>query len=181
MIRANELPPSPFVTSLEPYLAHGQLDVLDVGCCAGRNANYLASLGHNVIGLSLDLEEVKGARDMAIEKGLSTRFVVGDARRLPFRKKFDLVVCTEVLHQLPQIDRELVIGGIQAATNPGGINIISDYCGDAVNALDETWLNDIYLGKGWNFHKNTFDRPSYQSFGAQTLVNSKAYLVAVKQ
>src|SRR5262249_59129570 len=46
------------------------------------------------------------------------RFEVADARRLPYRDEFDLVVSFNALHWVPEQDAAL--GSIRAALKPGG-------------------------------------------------------------
>src|SRR5262249_60085036 len=46
------------------------------------------------------------------------RFEVADARRLPYREEFDLVVSFNALHWVP--DQDAALGSIRAALKPGG-------------------------------------------------------------
>lgn len=72
--------PIPNVT-LPP--GHGRT-LLDVGCSWGRWTMASAARGYDAVGIDPSLGAIMAARRVARDLGLSARFVVGDARHLPF-------------------------------------------------------------------------------------------------
>lgn len=179
-MKPNLLPPSPFVRSLSSLLKEGPLRILDVGCCQGRNALFLAGLGHHVVGLSLRHEDLIAAQNIGSQVYPEVQYVTGDARKLPFSTVFDVVLCNEVLHQIPQNDRKSVISGIQSVTRPGGVNIVSDYVGDNPNATNPLWLTDQYPLEDWQLDIDIKKHPKVQ-FGTEMLLSSMVTMIAVKR
>lgn len=115
---------------LEQPVVHEILDGLPVGvaldaaCGTGRHAEYLASLGHDVIGVDSSAEMLEGAR----AKVPAARFHEGDLHALPLPDDHvDLVVCgLALMHvsDLAPVLRELV-----RVLRPDGNLVISDWRG----------------------------------------------------
>jgi ubiquinone/menaquinone biosynthesis C-methylase UbiE len=72
-----------------PYGAH----VLDLACGTGRHAVKLAKQGFVVTGLDFNNEFLKLARQASKKNGVQLKLVQGDMRSLPFRNKFESVIC----------------------------------------------------------------------------------------
>src|ERR1700742_1106606 len=99
----------------------GSERILDVGSGNGRTTAEIAARVPNgfVVGVDPSHDMVDFASSHfgpAVVPNL--RFEVGDARRLPFRGEFDLVVSFNALHWVPQQDEALRC--IHAALKPGG-------------------------------------------------------------
>lgn len=95
-------------------LVEGRQVILDIGCGEGTLARYLASGGHQVIGLD---------RDPAVlpPDSAGTHFMLGDATGLPFGDdSFDAVVSVMVLHQTRL---ELALVEMRRVVKPGGLII----------------------------------------------------------
>ncbi|MCK4718701.1 MAG: class I SAM-dependent methyltransferase, partial [Thermoplasmata archaeon] len=102
--------------------------VLDIGSGNGRNAIYLASLGHKVIGVDVVPEMVDVANKRAAQLDLILEFVVGDARELAFEEEMDGVVCIAALHHLPSPeDRSRAMEELWRVLKPGGIGLVSTW------------------------------------------------------
>ena len=67
--------------------------VLDVACGHGRIANRLAARGCEVTGIDRTPYFLELARADAAERGVAVEYVEGDMRALPWRDRFDCVVC----------------------------------------------------------------------------------------
>jgi trans-aconitate 2-methyltransferase len=95
--------------------------ILDVGCGNGKVTQEIAgrlSTG-SVVGVDASAEMVAfatGAFGPAVRPNL--RFEVADARRLPFREEFDLVLSFNALHWIP--DQESALGSIRDAMKASG-------------------------------------------------------------
>src|SRR5688572_30790702 len=95
--------------------------VLDVGCGDGKITAQIAARVPRGSAVGVD-----PSRDMiAFAAGRfgppvhpNLRFEVADARRLPYRDEFDLVVSFNALHWVPEQDAALA--SIRAALKPGG-------------------------------------------------------------
>lgn len=74
--------------------------ILDVGCDAGENALYLASLGHKVCGgVECSPLAIEKAKRKTVERDLEATFLVWDALELyPLGRKFDTVIDSGLCH-----------------------------------------------------------------------------------
>jgi trans-aconitate 2-methyltransferase len=98
----------------------GHERVLDVGCGDGRITAGIAERmpqGY-VIGVDASSDMIAFAREHGVPSHPNLQFEVCDARNLPFRGEFDLVVSFNALHWLPE--QALALRGIHAALKPAG-------------------------------------------------------------
>ena len=95
--------------------------ILDVGCGDGKITAEIAARvpRGSVLGVdpSRDMIAFASSR-FGPPAQANLRFEVADARRLPYRDEFDLVVSFNALHWVPEQDAAL--GSIRAALKPGG-------------------------------------------------------------
>ena len=95
--------------------------LLDIGCSWGRWSLAAAQKGYSVIGLDPSLGAVLAARRVAYSLGLSTSFIVADARFLPFRAGFaDIAFSYSVLQHFSRSDAERAIAEIGRTLRPRG-------------------------------------------------------------
>ncbi|MEM3577072.1 MAG: class I SAM-dependent methyltransferase [Candidatus Bathyarchaeia archaeon] len=70
---------------------------LDVGCAFGYGVSLLASLGYEAVGVDVSKFGVRQAK----KRNRANDFAICDVQwNLPFKRKFDLVICLEVLEHL---------------------------------------------------------------------------------
>lgn len=75
--------------------------VLDIGCNWGRWSIAAAKKGYRPVGIDPSLRAVLAARRVASQLGIEARFIVGDARKLPFKdESFDRVFSYGVYQHL---------------------------------------------------------------------------------
>jgi ubiquinone/menaquinone biosynthesis C-methylase UbiE len=103
--------------------------VLDVGTGPGRIAIRMAKLnpGFSIDAMDLSKNMLSLAERNAREQGVGdrVRFLLGDAKRIPFLDHtFDLVVCHNMLHQLP--DPVVTVREMNRVTKPHGAILIRD-------------------------------------------------------
>lgn len=66
--------------------------ILDVGCGTGRHAIELTKRGYHVTGVDLSASQLKRAAEKASAEGLQIKFLMHDARNLPFNGEFDTAI-----------------------------------------------------------------------------------------
>lgn len=152
--------PGSYVIKLVEMLGNVQgLAVLDAGCGEGKNSEYLADLGAQVLAIDVSHKAITNARARWTSRG-SVRYVVGDVRSVR-AGSFDVVIAYGMLHCLGS-ERELrdVIERLQKVTRPGGHHvacIFNDRHQDLAAAhpgfspllLPHDWYLDAYRGSGW--------------------------------
>ncbi|NJE07831.1 class I SAM-dependent methyltransferase [Thermococcus sp. M39] len=95
------------IEELEPYLMRflaNKGKVLDLACGAGGFSFLLEDYGFEVIGVDIDEDMLKKAREYKKERGSNVVFVQADAKKLPFKDhSFDYVlfVGDNVVHFTP--------------------------------------------------------------------------------
>ena len=106
---------------------HGALTILDIGCGTGAIPFRLGALGYRVTGSDLDAESIASCNEK--NKQPNVDFIVGDAKTMDLKRKFDVVIASEVIEHVPQ--PELLIKTMYRHLADGGIGIISipnGYC-----------------------------------------------------
>ena len=83
---------------------------LDIGCSWGRWSIAAAKKGYLTVGLDPSLGAIMAARRVAAQLGLPLRFVVGDARYLPFKNhSVETVFSYSVIQHFSYLDAERAI------------------------------------------------------------------------
>lgn len=112
--------PQPVIVALEESGAVSD-PVLDAGCGTGENTLYLASRGHEVLGIDGAPAAVAAARTKADERGLEAEFVEGDALDVAsLGRVFGTVVDVGFFHSLGDEERLTWAAQLRAALSPGG-------------------------------------------------------------
>jgi len=99
----------------------GSERILDVGCGDGKITAQIASRASkgSVVGVDPSRDMISFARSHFGPATLpNVQFEVADARRLPFKNEFDLVVSFNALHWIPE--QQTALGSIRSALVPGG-------------------------------------------------------------
>jgi SAM-dependent methyltransferase len=95
--------------------------LLDVGCSWGRWTLAATARGYKAVGLDPSLGAVMAARRVARSVGAQCRFVVGDARYLPFPDGwFDNVYSYSVIQHFSREDAALAVAEAGRILKPGG-------------------------------------------------------------
>ncbi len=118
-------PAKEFVSFFETYQkAHAW--VLDVGCGQGRDALFIARLGHRVTGID---QSPSGIRDMlkdAADECLGIEADIADIRDYLPPRAYDIVVIDRTLHMLKPDERLSVLQKLLTHTNEDGAVLIAD-------------------------------------------------------
>jgi SAM-dependent methyltransferase len=124
----------PLVTDLTGALERG-IDVLDVGCGAGRALNLMARTYPNsrLLGYDLSEEAISFARAEAADLGLTNlRFEVKDLSTFDNEMrepKYDLITAFDAIHDQARPDR--VLRGIYRALRQDGVFLMQDIAGSS--------------------------------------------------
>ncbi|OPX74989.1 MAG: tellurite resistance protein TehB [Methanoregulaceae archaeon PtaU1.Bin059] len=95
--------------------------VLDVGCGKGDNALFLASRGHEVLGVDMVEGVIEIARARAAERGLPATFIVHDILKVEeIGRTFDTVIDSGFFHTLSDQDRPLFVRNLLFVLGKGG-------------------------------------------------------------
>lgn len=96
--------------------------LLDVGCSWGRWTIAAHRRGYTAIGLDPSLGAVMAARRVAQQLNLSIRFLVGDARHLPFRSdQFAVTYSYSVIQHFAKADAARAVAEMGRVLSPGGV------------------------------------------------------------
>jgi 2-polyprenyl-3-methyl-5-hydroxy-6-metoxy-1,4-benzoquinol methylase/uncharacterized protein YbaR (Trm112 family) len=96
--------------------------LLDVGCSWGRWSIAAARKGFAVVGIDASLGAVMAARRVARQLGLDIKYLVADARFLPFRDgRFNAVYSYSVLQHFATEDTRAALREAGRVLSPGGV------------------------------------------------------------
>jgi SAM-dependent methyltransferase len=145
------------------------LRVLDLGSGTGRNANYLAGLGSDVIGLEISKTAVELARHRAQEEGLNVDYRVFDiGQPYPFEDEyFDLVLDVMSSNSLDEKGRAVYLEEVHRVLKQGGYFFLRGLCKDGdKNAKNLLKLSpgleyDTYLNKDMGLVERVFGEQDF--------------------
>lgn len=99
--------------------------VLDIGCGTGTLSLYLAARGNFVVGIDVSKKAIaiciRNANNLNLSRNIS--FLVSNFPHSSFKKKFDLVICSEVIEHIEH--DTVALKKIYELLNPKGIVILS--------------------------------------------------------
>ena len=95
--------------------------VLDVGCGTGEHVLMAADAGCEAVGIDIAPSAIRLAQAKASERGISARFLVGDARDLAsLDEEFDVVLDCGLFHVFDDEHRAPFVASLASATRTGG-------------------------------------------------------------
>lgn len=104
-----------------PLPPGGGRRLLDVGCSWGRWTLAAHAAGYDAVGIDPSLGAVLAARRVAAQAGVPARYLVGDARYLPFAAgTFDTAYSYSVIQHFSRDDAGRAVGEIGRVLRPGG-------------------------------------------------------------
>ncbi|MEZ5787512.1 MAG: class I SAM-dependent methyltransferase [Xanthobacteraceae bacterium] len=119
--------PNEFLVSVAPDIPQGK--VLCLGEGEGRNAVYLASLGHEVVAVDQSVVGLAKAQKLAAERGVRIQTIVADLDGFKIEaKSFQAVV--SIFCHLPTALWARVMTAAVAGLAPGGVFVLEAYTPD---------------------------------------------------
>lgn len=100
--------------------------VLDIGCGQGRDALFIARLGHRVVGVDLSPSGIADLVECAQSEGLQIDGVVADVATYVPDGIFDIVLIDRTLHMLDVAPRNAALARFLGHVGPGGYVLIAD-------------------------------------------------------
>jgi trans-aconitate 2-methyltransferase len=138
---------------------NGASRILDVGCGNGKITAEIASRAPQatVVGVDPSHEMVAYASaHYGAPVNPNLRFEVADARQLPYREEFDMVVSFNALHWVRQ--QEEALQSIHGAMKPGGRAQLRLVCKGARHSLEHVLEQTCFLPK-WEPYFQQFHQP----------------------
>ncbi len=137
--------PTPFIVDHFTQMTGSNLTILDVGCGQGRDAIFLAKLGHKVTGIDLSANGISDLEELAKESGLSIAGEVVDLCNYTPDGQFDVVLIDRTLHMLAENDRLAALSRLLGGVAKNGQVFIADERSNisgfmgVLEASDVTW------------------------------------------
>ncbi len=100
--------------------------ILDIGCGQGRDALFIARLGHHVTAVDFAPAGVDDLVKDALSEGLSIDGVVADIRNYELPSTFDVIVIDRTLHMLAEAERITVLKRLIKHVTREGFVLIAD-------------------------------------------------------
>lgn len=105
--------------------------VLDVGCGTGSTIHTLAKKYGNsvhIFGIEPSEDMISQARTKLAGMSDTVKLIVASSEDLPFKAgKFDIVLCSLVLHHLPMAAKKKTLAEIHRVLKPGGVLVLTDW------------------------------------------------------
>jgi ubiquinone/menaquinone biosynthesis C-methylase UbiE len=99
--------------------------LLDIGCSWGRWSIAAARKGYDVVGIDPSLGAIMAAKRVSASLGAAARWVVADARFLPFApQSFAVVFSYSVLQHFSKGDAAIALGEVARVLRAGGNSLI---------------------------------------------------------
>jgi 2-polyprenyl-3-methyl-5-hydroxy-6-metoxy-1,4-benzoquinol methylase len=146
-------PTSEFVKFFENY-EQKRSRVLDVGCGQGRDALFVARIGHHVTAIDLSPSGISDLQKDAAAEGLPILAEVVDIRTYTSGKRFDVIVIDRTLHMLAGDERSATLGNLLGLSKRGTHILIAD------ERSNLPAFREIFSMSRWNW-TTTLDRRGF--------------------
>lgn len=143
--------------------------VLDLGCGAGQDTRYLATLGHRVVGLDRTMPLLRFAR----QRSALVPFVLADMRTLPIRAgALDGIWAAAALMHVPKSVARSVLSELRARVQPNGLLAATVTHGVNSRIKTEGWMPGRYFAR-WKKDElaRAFARAGWQVLSLRVVSN----------
>ena len=120
----NEFPFSDFVSFYFNKFKDNQskLNILEVGCGAGNNLEFLAQKGHNVYGIDISEKVIEHTKQKFSKKNLSGHFTVDTFIDLPYEDNFfDLIINRAAICHADMLNANIAMKECNRVLNSNGV------------------------------------------------------------
>jgi SAM-dependent methyltransferase len=144
-------------------------NILDLGCGTGRNANYLAEEGNNVIGIEISKTALTLAKDRANDTGLKVDYRLGDIGEqydIP-DESIDLVLDVTSSNALDEKGRVVYLSEVSRVLKSGGYFFVRALCKDGNKNVKNLLKDspgreyDTYYMKDLDLYERVFSREDF--------------------
>jgi SAM-dependent methyltransferase len=144
-------------------------NILDLGCGTGRNANYLAEQGNNVIGIEISKTALTLAKERAADIGAKVDYRLGDIGE-PYHisdESIDMALDITSSNALDEKGREVYLSEVSRVLKSGGYFFVRALCKDGnknvKNLLkDSPGLEyDTYYMRDLDLYERVFSREDF--------------------
>lgn len=159
-----------FLKKEEKYTTNDK-NILDLGCGTGRNSNYLAELGNNVIGIEISKTAANIAKERAVEGGIKVDYRLGDIgeKYEIENESMDIVLDVTSSNSLDEKGRQKYLDETSRVLKNGGYFFVRALCKDgdqnAKTLLKESpgGEYDTYFMKEIGLTERVFSREDFIS------------------
>ncbi|MEK6955028.1 MAG: methyltransferase domain-containing protein [Nanoarchaeota archaeon] len=158
--------PKRFVTKVFRFKKSGS--VLDLGAGGGRNSLFFAKKGFSIDVVDFSSKALNTIKEKNNNYKCNIAYYKENITKFRFRKKYDIIICTYVLHFLNKDNIKIMIKKMKLNTAKNGINIISVFTKDNKihgfsHLFEQDELKDFY--KDWKVldYKNHITRKGYKA------------------
>lgn len=125
------------------------LRVLDIGCGQGRDALFIARLGHHVTGVDISVHGIRDLNETASRENLDVEGHAADIVSFVPEGVFDVILIDRTLHMLPEKERLDVFERLIGFVPKGGWVLIADERSNmqgfkqVIAASADTWTTEL--------------------------------------
>lgn len=185
-----------YLESPHPFVVEAQLHfpaksrVLDIGAGCGKHVDYLSRMGHSVIGIENNRDQILDFQLIAKHLGntaLVDSITLMDMREIELPGDFDVILSNSALHLVTKPEATAVLQTAQDLTKQGGINAIRTSNGEPASEtrghkaiFSRNELVEIYRGAGWSVAYSSDQPRTYTGDNGDMTASFGAELIAVK-
>ncbi len=146
-------PPTQIFVDFFKAKSDQKLCVLDIGCGQGRDALFIARLGHRVVGVDYAPSGIRDLLAAAHREALDIEGIVADITEFEPAETFDVVLIDRTLHMLDEGPRLQALGVLADHVASNGWLLIADEAVsipaflDALDEMDTIWRT-VVLKRG---------------------------------
>jgi 2-polyprenyl-3-methyl-5-hydroxy-6-metoxy-1,4-benzoquinol methylase len=118
--------PTPVFVTFFTDLPLKKQRVLDIGCGQGRDAVFIAKMGHTVTGVDLSPNGICDLNNVAKSQDLPITGIVADITSFEPSGAFDVILIDRTLHMLDADDQSKTLANLLAYVAPRGWVLIAD-------------------------------------------------------